>query len=493
MGLTRGMRGPSLVRRRSLLVVTVLLTLVTGGCRKAEEKSPAESAPPCRVLLVTVDTLRWDYLSCNGYDRPTTPFLDELIAGGLYFDHAVTPIPRTTQALASLLSGCYPHTTDVRTLDDQMNPDVYSIAQLARYARFRTIAVVSILVVGARRKLNRGFEVYDHATDIRNAALTTGAAIHHLQSIGPQERVFLWVHYIDPHVAYHPPKNYADQFDPDYKGRYQSHFGTVMPGLNAPQFPRDLGKRVAVFRNPLPDEVNAHIRRLYAGDIRHTDDSIGRLVNWLRDYLGPEWIIAFTADHGESLGEHDYFYDHGDYVYQATLRVPLLIALPESHPWHRTGRVDQVVSLVDLAPTLIELMDLSLPPKRAYELEGRSLVPYLRGESLPSRPVFAECGRAFFKKLVHRRQRFDVAGRFRSVTLGEWKLIWTPEQTEEMEYELYHLRDDPYETNNLYTASHPQVAELQHRLFKWLRHTNEEPKEIDEADLEALRALGYIE
>lgn len=463
--------------------------LLLAGCGRDR---PAPMPPTRHVLLITVDTLRADYLSFNGYDRPTTPFLDQLARQSLYFTRAVTPIPRTTQALASTLTGCYPHTTKVRTLWDSLDAQMVSIAGLARRAGYRTVAVVSNHVLTPERKLDRGFDVYDAASDARDARATTQAVLSRLKGTNPSERLFLWVHYIDPHVPYFPPADYARQFDPNYAGRYPLHFGQEPGATGNVAYPEDLPKHRAVFENELPDELNRHVRRLYAAEIRRTDDAIAKLVNWLRESLGEDWTICFTADHAESLGEHDYFFDHGDYVYQATLAVPFLIHLPEGHPARRTGRCTDRVSLIDVMPTLAQLMGLSLPDSLPYKIEGRSLVPLLRGQTLPDRPTFAECGKSFFEPYVRRRVHFNVAGRFRSVTLADWKLIWTPGQTPEREFELYHLSDDPNETRDLYDPSHPQADRLKALLRDWLRSPTESSTPPSPADLQALRSLGYV-
>jgi arylsulfatase A-like enzyme len=476
--------------KRGLIVAASLLAVSVPGCKS--ERGP--TLPRAKhVLVLTIDTLRPDYMSFNAYDRPTTPSLDRLMREGLYFDRAVTPIPRTTQALASMLTGCYPHTTKVRSLVGAMSPDVVSIAQMAREAGYRTVAVVSNHMLGPQRGLDRGFEVYDQDADIRDAQLTTDAAIRRLSTLRPDEHIFAWVHYIDPHVPYTPPLPLVKEFSPDYNGPYATHFGSRVGGIGDAAYPPDLPKRIAVHRNPLAEEVNAHVRRLYAADIRFADEAVERLLQWLAVNLGDDWLILFAADHGESLGEHDFYFDHGDYVYQATLRVPLAFILPRGHPLRRVGRCPALVSLVDVMPTLAELMRLPMPNGLPYEIEGRSLVPYLRGQSLEPRAAFAECGVAYFPQYVRRRVRFDVAGRFRSVIDGDWKLIWTPGQSEDLEYELYNLADDPHETRNLYVPSHPQAQELKKLLSGWLRAMDDVTRAPTEQDLEALRLLGYLE
>jgi arylsulfatase A-like enzyme len=451
------------------------------------------------VLLVTVDTLRPDYLSFEGYDRRTTPRLDVLLARGVYFERTVAPVPRTTPALASLFTGAYPHGTGVRRLTDRLPKDVPTLTQVLRDAGYQTFAVVTNQVLGGRG-LARGFSVYDLATDARRAQATTESALALLESVDPARPVFGWVHYIDPHVPYHPSEEIAREFGPDYDGPYALHFGWNAlpdePPRNQRPYPIDLPKARATHRNPLSPEVNAHVRRLYAGDVRGVDAPIAELVAAAEHRLG-DVIVIFTSDHGESLGEHDFYFDHGDYVYDAGTRVPLAIVLPPSHPLTGagSGRCSSWVSLVDVAPTLLELTGTRAP--RAFEdrLEGRSLVPCLRGDALAPAPVFAEAGHSYSFELVRRRQRNDVAGRPRAVTLDGWKLIWTPFLPDDEAYELYDLAEDPGEARDLYRPDHPRAGPLREALEAWLARApvDEALPSVSEADREALRRLGYIQ
>jgi arylsulfatase A-like enzyme len=447
------------------------------------------------VLVLTVDTLRPDYMSLEGYDLPTTPRLDALLSRGTRFTRAVSPIPRTTQALASMFTGRYPSETGVRTLYDRLAPEVVPLAEIARQNGYGTIAVVSNHILTRERGLDRGFDVYDYASDIRTARATTRAAIRSLRHRRREEALFLWVHYIDPHVPYYPPPELARQFGSQYEGPYRLHFGQVQGGAGDRAYPADLPKREAVFRNKLPDEVNAHVRRLYAADIRAVDDAAHVLMTWLEKRLGDDWFVVFASDHGESLGEHDFFFDHGDYVYNATLRVPLGLVPPETDSSSRSRVVDDWVSLVDVTPTLVELLDLQVSDDVKRGFRGRSLAPYLEGRSLPPRPLFAECGMSFYPEMIKRRVRFDVAGRFRSAIQGQWKLIWAPFQTDDLAYELYDLENDPHETRNLYHPSHPAATELRPLLETWMASDTmiSPTEEISDEDLERLRSLGYVD
>ena len=473
------------------LAIALLISLLTA----CNDPLPEDGLPPQRerVLLITVDTLRADHVAASERHPLPTPFLDGLLSQGFRFTGAIAPVPRTTPTLASLLTGAYPHTTQVRGLTDPLSREVSTLTERLLERGFRTVAVVSNHMLVPERELDRGFEVYDFGDDARDAAATTDAALARAKDLSPEDRVFLWVHYIDPHVPYYPPQDLAREFDPEYEGRYATHFGSQPGGIGGQAYPEDLPKAEAVYRNTLPADVNEHVRQLYAADVRNTDDEIRRLVEGLRSRLGSDWLIAFTADHGESLGEHDYFYDHGEYVYNPGLRVPLGIVPAVGDPLAGSGSSDLWVSLVDVAPTLAELLHV---PERAdwqMQLEGRSLAPFLRGETLPQAPVFAMSGHSYFPQLVRRRVRFDPAGRFRAIIDGNHKLIWTPGAAPEQRFELYDLVNDPQELENL-AAREPKLrAALQRKLGAWLKRGSGAAREPSAEDRERLRQLGYVE
>jgi arylsulfatase A-like enzyme len=460
--------------------------------------APSPEANPPSVLLVTIDALRPDYMSMNGYDRPTTPAIDELLADGFYFEQAVSPLARTTPALAALLTGAYPHTNGVRTLTDSVSDDVTTLAEAMSGLGYQTLAVVTNQVLTRERGLARGFDVYDVAGDTRTARATTDAALHFFEGLRPGAPVFAWVHYIDPHVPYHSDLEIAQRFDPDYRGPYRFHFGwSGRPGPNGGfrTFPEDLPKGVATHHNPLSQKVNAHIRRLYAADIAAMDEHVGRLVAAARQHVGRDLILVFTADHGESLGEHDFFFDHGDYVYNAGIRVPLAFVLPRSHPLHGTGRCRGWVSLVDVVPTIFELIARDPPAPMREQFEGRALTACMRHEAVESRPVFAESGHSYFPAEVKRLRRNDVSGRFRTVIQDDWKLIWTPFAEQSDAWELYDLGADPGEAVNLYRPDHPAVLRLAPLLAEWAARSEGDvaPRPVSKEDEAALRELGYLE
>jgi arylsulfatase A-like enzyme len=483
------LRAPAAMHLRAIGALAALL-----GCALALAHGCAgnEAAARRRVLLVSVDTLRPDYLGSAGYPLPTTPFLDGLLARGRVFTRALTPVPLTTPALASLMTGAYPRTTGVRELVDRLAPEVATLAELLAARGWATTAVVTNNVIPAQRGLARGFDHYDYAGDERDAAGTTRAMIEALGRIGDAERIFAWVHYIDPHMPYVPEPEVARAFDPEYDGRYALQFGGDQGWRGRRAYPSDLSKGEAVHRNPLPARVNEHVRRLYAGDVRRVDDAIAELLGWTWRKLGDDWLVVLTADHGESLGEHDFYFDHGEYVYNPSLRVPLAFVFPASDPLRGPGRREDWVSLVDVFPTLAELLDLPCEASAGCRPEGRSLVPLLRGEEGAPATLYAENGRSRSPELVRRRVRGDLSGRFRAVIDGGWKLIFTPGRDSDA-YELFDLEADPGEERNLYRPEHPEAVRLAALLRAFGEDGPRGEATLSEADLEALRALGYIE
>ncbi len=287
------------------------------------------------LLLVTLDTTRADHLGCYGDREAATPTLDRLAAEGIRLADAVTPVPMTLPAHASLLTGLTPPAHGVRVNGGRgLAADRLTLAETLAAAGYRTAAFVSSFVLDPRFGLDQGFDTYDArfeatradafgAQSERSAAAVTDAALAWLEGARNDRRpFFLWVHYHDPHDPYAPPEPYASRF----------------PG------------------------------RPYEGEIAYVDAQLGRLLAGIdRAGLGSATVIAVAGDHGESLGEHGETY-HSRSLYEGAVHVPVLLAVPGAAP----GQVvdDRVVSLVDLFPTLLDLLGL----EPGAPVEGRSLV-----------------------------------------------------------------------------------------------------------------------
>ncbi len=394
-------------------------------------KAPKPALPP-NVLLITVDTLRADRLGCYGHAAAATPNLDALAARGVRFATAVAHVPLTTPSHASILTGLTPLRHGVRDNGDFVLPDgIPTLAEAFAGSGYHTAAFVSGFPLDRRFGLARGFQTYDdrlpRGSDLRRAAYveraaseTTAAAMRWLDRA--QAPWFLWLHYFDPHSPYEPPAEFAQRFA----------------------------------RDP------------YDGEVAFVDSELGALLR-RPDFARERTIVLVTADHGESLGEHGEE-THGVFVYDATLRVPWIMAgpsLPE-------GRVSPVVARgVDVAPTLLDLAGV-----RASGMEGRSLGGAARGQAVSDEPAYAES--------LYARLRLGWAP-LHAWRTSRFKLIRAPRP------ELYALDSDPAETRDR-TGETPDVARSLERQLEAALATPT-PKAAAETGAESaerLRALGYV-
>jgi arylsulfatase A-like enzyme/Tfp pilus assembly protein PilF len=386
---------------------------------------------------VTIDTLRADHLGCYGYAGAATPVLDALSARGARFATAIAQVPLTTPSHASILTGLTPLRHGVRDNGDYVLPDaIPTLAEAFHDAGYRTAAFVSGFPLDRRFGLARGFDVYDdhlpHGDDRRRSAyverradLTTAAARSWLED-APTAPWFLWVHYFDPHSPYEPP--------PALAARFAGH--------------------------------------PYDGEIAFVDAQLGALLGLLETKgRAARTLVLVTADHGESLGEHGEE-THGVFVYDATLRVPWIMAGPGIRP----GLVPAVVARgIDVAPTLLDLAG-AIPPRAP--MEGRSLGPALRGGTMPDEPAYAE---SLFARL---RLGWAPLHAWRT---ARFKLIDAPRP------ELYALDADGGETRNRSTDE-PDVAERMRRDLRAALSARPPDAAADSGPdaAERLRALGYL-
>ena len=468
---------------RRLLLALVFATAAV-ACR-------AQAGPRPNVLLITVDTLRPDHLGCLGYARPTSPSIDALAARGVVFRQAVTAAGRTVQSFPSILTGVNPPTHGLR-YEGQSTEAIAGRLTLTRAlkdAGYDAFAVTQGLNVG----LHRDFDVYDPDIYLdpagkkvyvptRNDFEATQKALQWLRGRrGRQAPFFLWLRYNAPHWPYDPPAPYAERFDPDYKGAHT---------FNEERAPGVERGDLIFGKTRLPGREIEHAVAHYDGEVAYADAAIGELLRGV-DALGAteRTIVVLTADHGESLGEHDYFFEHGAYLYEPTVRVPLIVVAPGRLP--AGGKVGTLGRTIDIVPTVLDLAGLSVPKG----LDGVSLVPWARGESKEPGPVaYSESGRNFYPE--NPRQKVPgVAGKWRMMRDDRFKLLLIPD-VPGPQWELYDLEADPGETRNL-IAEHPAEADRLRRALLAIVARDPLGNDRDEPELpdgleEKLRGLGYI-
>ena len=329
-------------------------------------------SPPGDVLLITVDTLRPDHLGLYGYSRRTSPELDRWFADAVIFERAYATEASTPPSVVSLLSGLHPQDHGVRLFYQLLPESTRLLPELLPPAYQSAAFVSNVVLTQEALDIAPRFDHYDDFVDDpepkrpifeRVARKTTDAAL--LWLVGrrdPARPLFLWVHYIDPHGPYLPPPESGRRFD---------HAGerAVEPG-------RIHDYQVAEGVSDALDYLDR-----YDEEIAYADAEIGRLLaGYARIANLDEALVVFSADHGESMLEHERWFTHSYQVYEEILRVPLLLRAPGS----AGGRRSDLVSGIDVAPTILRFAGAALPET----LPGRDLL----GSPDAERSIFAEGG-----------------------------------------------------------------------------------------------------
>ncbi|MBD3389303.1 MAG: sulfatase-like hydrolase/transferase [Candidatus Altiarchaeales archaeon] len=403
------------------------------------------SCQDCNVILISVDALRADHMGMYGYGRDTTPYLDGFSEKAVLFENAYTPWPKTTPSFASFFTGLHPYKTGIEriTLYQWLDEDLVLLPEILKAQGYSTGGLVTNPSAGNMSNLDQGFDFL--LTRGYNARGATKYAVKDLKRLDGG-RFLYWVHYIDPHTPYSPGGEYQTMYmnDRHYNGSIEVK---ICPKdkrfslqLVSGGWPNDYEKQRKGSINS-PDVtctvvsgktkvLGDYIAR-YDGEVRKTDDQIGVLLDEIGEMgLMENSIIVIWADHGEDLGEHSSYFQHGRLAYNPSLKVPLMIY----HPRLKGRRVKSAVNLIDVFPTLLDMLGLEYPS------DGESLKPLMLGKE-EDRVVFSSAGYAIdYQKIL---------------TDGRWKLIKVPDEIDRQimtggEYELYDLKNDPGEARNIY-------------------------------------------
>lgn len=443
--------------------------------------------PPRRVFLISVDTLRADHLGWHDYPRDTSPRLDEWVKRGVVFKRAIVQWPKTGPSFASMFTSLYPHTTGLTNRAVQTIPE--SLLILPKWFQdlgYKTAAVISNPVLDRELGWGRGFDRYeqtwfDQATldsiddlpseqrpmELRRhvwAGRVNELAKPLLGSLAAEERLFVWLHYTDPHVPYllQPGNDNPFLGDEHYRGD-------------------ELVDLTGAERRAIGDhrELRYYVAH-YDANVRVADRAIGNMLDHIAE-LGMEdgSLFVLTADHGEELNEHGVPFEHGPLPYNSSVHVPLVVV---GEPWAEPGRlVERPVELIGLFPTLIDLFEEPLPEV----LEGSSWTPLLTGaeqaDDEPTPAAFADAG-AYQRHL-------------RSIQDEKWQLVLRPpnRQREKPLVELYHLPSDPLQLRDVSEEFPDTRNRLGRRLSEWIRESPEHVSPHTEAARKALEAMGYLE
>lgn len=394
------------------------------------------SGPPTPVIIISIDTLRADHLPAYGYTKVKTPAIDALAADGVVFEQAYAHSPQTLPSHAAILTGQLPFETGVRdNVGFVVRGDQTTLAGRLKDAGFATGGVVSAFVLRKETGIDRGFDFYDGdmppaAPDMpmgqvqRTGGQSLEIAKRWLQSL-TSPKFFLFFHIYDPHTPHTPPD------------RFKAY---------AP----------------------------YDGEIAYSDEVVGQLIAYLKDR---GWYdraaILLMSDHGEGLGDHGEL-EHGLFLYDSTIRVPLIVKQPGSRGAGR--RVNAPVQHIDLVPTVLDWLSLGRPSS----LKGRSLRPLL--ENTGTMP--GENG--FYAEAFYGRYHFGWSELY-SITDARYRFIKAPHP------ELYDLQTDRAELKNLVTERPQAVVAARNALDRMIAGASMQmPTQVSKEDLERLQALGYV-
>ena len=449
--------------RRALQLL--LLAVALGGCGD----DPADL-----LLLISVDTLRADRLGAHGSQLGATPNLDRLAAESIVFTAAFAPSAHTLPSLSALMTGRYPEEIGVRNNESAVAASVPTLASALREAGWRTQAVVSNWVLRRSSGLDAGFDGYDDSfpqleaarpMPERIAADTTTAALRAIQDCRADRgaRCFVWVHYQDPHGPYQPPDDLRERFLE--RERAAPDGRRVLPLLS--DFSGSGG--IPDYQALENQQEVAFYRAGYDGEVAYLDQEIGRLLAGLGAEV-ERAIVVFSADHGESLGEGDLWFAHGEQLSEVQVRVPVWLRLPGRSP----ARRDDVVSLLDLHATLLGLATGAAAGAVAH---GRDLLAPDAAKG-SSRVYLAALGGAKEKKYGWIEDGYKFIVTFRD---GIWQ------------GQLFRLGDDTIDlaapAPQLVASLRERIAAFRDRMPKIEPVVRDEP--FSEADRARLRALGY--
>jgi arylsulfatase A-like enzyme len=456
MAILRSMTSAGRAARVLARSLILLLPLGCAGCFR--------HTSPENLVLVTIDTLRRDHLGTYGFEKPISPNLDRLAERGVRFDDALAQAISTPPSHASILTGLNPRRHGLQLLWGQRLPQGnLTLAEILSDAGFITAAFVSATPLRSSVGLNQGFSIYDDALSAdakeRNAE-QTNAAVRDWLKIRPQGRLFLWVHYFDPHGQYYPPPEYRAAF-----GVEHARLEHLPPGRNENPVtgtPRDTEHSLQSLEL---------MRNLYAAEVLYTDNAFGQLMQMLEEHgILEDAIVAMVSDHGECLGERRYYWGHWD-VLDETTRLPLILVHPHRRWAGRT--VSAPVGTIDLVPTLLAWLGVPAPD----DLDGIDLTPIIEGGTAPARVIFTEQ-----RQLLHAR----------SVRDANWALTeYPPTGTRHLYAREQGALIEP--TTGDTEAAEARLGAAMERLEAMLPSYPVEPLKVPEAIAEKLRSLGYME
>ena len=431
-------RGGQSIRPSLFLLVFSLMSWVafSGPAPSGEGVTKSNNL---NILLITLDTTRADRIGIYGYSQGKTPNLDSLARQGIMFLNAYCPTPLTLPSHCSILTGTYPLYHKVRNNGSYyLSAEAVTLAERLKEKGYRTAAFVSSFTVDSRFGLDQGFDSYDDRFSreemfktFRSERAAEDVADSFLSWLNEssKEKFFAWVHFYDPHMPYSPPSPYKEEF---------------------PETP-------------------------YDGEIAYMDFHVGRIIDRLKELrLLDRTLVVAAGDHGEAFREKEEL-DHGIFLYDVTMKVPLIFFAEKNLPQHKV--IPWRVRLIDVMPTILDLV--RIPTNR--DVQGQSLLPSIEGKQKEDLTCYLE---TYYPPETYGWS--ELLG----IIEKNWKYIKAPRP------ELYNLKDDAKEENNLLGLERKQAAALQKKLDGLIKDYSSRSevgrRRISREEEDRLRSLGYV-
>lgn len=514
--------------------------LTVGACERgngggSDEPTPStlsERIDAQNVVLISIDTLRADHLGCYGHRFVKSPTIDALAREGVLFTQHIAAAPTTLASHTSLMTGTYPHTHGVFRNRRRVGDENVMLAEVLKAAGFATAGFVGAAPLGPAVNFPQGFDHYDAVFDHspsgssskrsaeRPANEVTDAVLAWLDrreksgadSGNERERLFLFVHYYDPHWPYKAPPPYERMYRTDSLAADGSmkviayvrnvlgrdHRTSKSPPVSGAagqepansSKPADAGSASNLYPKGTYAQLTTVLKAEYGAEITYCDHHLGRLIDGLKRYdLLDSSLIIFTSDHGETLDEHVDLFNHGNSVFDTEIHIPLIMRFPQGLYGGRS--VSHLGSNIDVMPTILDLLGLARPEG----IEGQSFAGVFDGVNSTRSPVFAEATQPWNPKRSRRKSVWPSNDNFQCVRTLTYKYMFRiPDQ----QFGFYDLTLDPAEQINLLEGGHDHDRALANDLKKRLTAWRQDIRPIDSATvkslehLDALRALGYV-
>jgi arylsulfatase A-like enzyme len=456
-----------------------LLSIVLGTHALSIDDLRAETVKDdFNIVLITIDTLRADHLSCYGYKRPTSPAIDKIAKKGVLFRNVIAPSSWTAPSMVSLFTSTYPINHGVvhglkyrkeskKYSQEVFSPDLITLPETLKKQGYTTFGVSSNHNLTAEFGFARGFDYFQYHR-WATADRVNKTVYSWKDRIEQSEKYFLWVHYIDPHRPYNARSPWINRYSSQslisilrLSKESENKLTTLIPSLK--DDPQSLASLIA----------------LYDSEINYVDAHLGELIETFE--LEKNTLLIITSDHGEEFLEHT-FLGHSYNLHQETINIPLVIKLP-----HRSqmSEVKTPANLVDIMPTILHKLAID-PPGQSL---GTSILEK-GGRFSRLKNMFSST-----EKSVYSFAELDKESVLKAIVTPGGKYIYDYGQKTE---QLYNVKSDPLELNNLVGKETEQSNQLKAQLFDWVSSSKEYYSsqlsiQLSPEERKKLEALGYLE